>query len=631
MNKLSDYNVASDDVITRPPFKETISAGVALLTKREKFHGVLIALTSVVVALLEIAGIGSVLPLVSVIVDPELIESSIWLIRVHEGLGAPSIDKFVTMLAAGSIGILALGLCANLGLKSITNSYSRRAQTRLAQNLMALCLQAPYSWFLDQDSAKLVRMFYTDLSLWGRGFVLRIMTFINNVITVVLIGILIFVATSNLGLLVLAVTGILAIVLFMAVKPILVNLSAIKRRSSDEIVMATTKAVRGIKDIKLSGRNGYFVNKYELAYGASAKAHAHRDVWQQIPPNLGLFIGQGCLIAIAYVLWASGKTGGDIASHIALFVVAFSRAVPAINRISSGFSQLLDVLPFVAGLVQFKKGIQKYADAIESRNVTVSLIPTDWQSLDFENIDFTHTGSSEKNIKGISFKIQRGKSYAFVGPSGAGKSTLIDIILGLQSPEGGQIKVDGEEIELFGRADWYQRIGYVPQSPYTGDDSVRSNIAFGVPENEVDDEHVWRCLKSAHLDEFVRDLPQGIDTRFGDDAVRISGGQRQRLAIARALYNNPDVLILDEATNALDPISERAIKASFESLRNKITIITIAHRLDTIRNFDHIHFLDHGEIIDHGDFNSLQESCEPFRIMFAVNNETETATNTEAG
>ena len=205
----------------------------------------------------------------------------------------------------------------------------------------------------------------------------------------------------------------------------------------------------------------------------------------------------------------------------------------------------------------------------------------------------------------INLSIKRGGSYALAGPSGAGKSTLVDVILGLLDPSEGQILIDDKPLAEVGLRRWQRCIGYVPQMPLITDNSVKANVAFGVPGPKIDEAKVWDCLKLAHLEDVVADLPDGLDTPLGDRGHRLSGGQRQRVAIARALYNDPEILVLDEATSALDTLSERAIRDAVISLRGRVTVISIAHRFSTIKDCDHIFLLEDGAVVAEGSFQTL--------------------------
>jgi len=236
------------------------------------------------------------------------------------------------------------------------------------------------------------------------------------------------------------------------------------------------------------------------------------------------------------------------------------------------------------------------------------------RQIEVNNLYYTYPESSEQALRGVSFTIPKGKAIAFVGESGAGKTTIVDLLLGLMKPIKGAITVDGNDIHE-NLAGWQQNIGYIPQSIYLSDDTLRRNIAFGLPDKEIDDEKVMRAIESAQLGKLLKSLPEGLETRIGEHGTRISGGQRQRVGIARALYHNPEVLVMDEATSALDNITEQQVTKAIESLMGERTIIMIAHRLTTVMNCDRLYLMEQGKIIQEGTYQELVESSQQFREM----------------
>ncbi|MDZ7693112.1 MAG: ATP-binding cassette domain-containing protein [Balneolaceae bacterium] len=227
---------------------------------------------------------------------------------------------------------------------------------------------------------------------------------------------------------------------------------------------------------------------------------------------------------------------------------------------------------------------------------------------------YSYPESSEQALDGVSVTIPKGKAIGFVGESGAGKTTIVDVLLGLMKPTKGKITVDGKDIHE-NLSGWQQNIGYIPQSIYLADDTLRQNIAFGLPKKEIDDEKIKQAVISAQLSKLLENLPEGLDTIIGENGARLSGGQRQRVGIARALYHNPDVLVMDEATSALDNITEKQVTEAIESLIGERTIIMIAHRLTTVMNCDRLYLMEEGRVIQEGTYDELVEKSSLFREM----------------
>ena len=309
----------------------------------------------------------------------------------------------------------------------------------------------------------------------------------------------------------------------------------------------------------------------------------------------------------------AGKTTNSILTTFSLFTVAAMRVLPSINRLNWGFSVIRFGIPSLDEIFSHLKKCEKFIIE-DSVRKTTDRISFDNQ-IEFRNVSYKYRNSENHSLESFSLVIPKKSKVALVGASGAGKSTAIDLILGLLKPSSGDVLVDGKSIHesLFS---WQQQIGYVPQSIYVLDDTIQNNIAFGVQKEFFDEEKVWAALRLAQLDSFVKGLPNGLDTMIGENGVRFSGGQRQRIGIARALYHEPKVLIMDEATAALDNETEYNLISSIENLSGKCTIIWVAHRVSTVKNCDLIFFLNHGRMIASGSYDSLVSENTKFAQMF---------------
>jgi ABC-type multidrug transport system fused ATPase/permease subunit len=281
----------------------------------------------------------------------------------------------------------------------------------------------------------------------------------------------------------------------------------------------------------------------------------------------------------------------SILPALGLFTAAAFRIMPSVNRVLSGVQSLRYGLP-VIDVVHAELNLVMPKVVFSSKLVTPFR-----EVIELSQISYTYPASAEAALKDISLTIQRGESVGFIGTSGAGKSTLVDILLGLLTPDTGKVRVDGQDIQTNLR-NWQDQIGYVPQSIFLTDDTLRSNVAFGLPTDQIDEAAIWRAIYSAQLEQFVKELPLGLDTLVGERGVRLSGGQRQRIGIARALYHDPAVLVLDEATSALDTATESAVMDAVRALHGHKTLIIVAHRLSTIEHCDQFYRLERARLID---------------------------------
>lgn len=349
----------------------------------------------------------------------------------------------------------------------------------------------------------------------------------------------------------------------------------------------------GVKDIKLMGNEVFFINSYSKHIIENATISTKATTLNLVPrlylEVLAVFAMAGLVVSMII----QGKSVDLIVPVLGIFLVAAFRMIPSANRIMTSVQTLKSAYPTI-DLVYNEFKLINNSSSDKRTGIYVNFN----DQIEMNNISFSYT-NSKKVLSDINIKISKGKSIGIIGPSGSGKSTLVDLILGLLSPTSGSIKIDGLDINNV-MTSWQNKIGYVPQSIYLTDDTIKNNIAFGLPENQINNESISRVIKIAQLGEFIDSLPEGLDTKVGERGVRLSGGQRQRIGIARALYHEPSILVLDEATSALDTNTEIEVMKAVNSLHGKKTLIIIAHRLSTVNNCDLIYKISSGKIIEVG-------------------------------
>ena len=355
----------------------------------------------------------------------------------------------------------------------------------------------------------------------------------------------------------------------------------------------------GIKEVKITGRENYFVREYEKCGHGYVNAVQKYTLYNNIPR---LIIEVVCIAGIIGYFLYIFLTGGDateMMSTVSVFVLGAMRLMPCANRINNQMNNIAYFEPFFMGVSD------NLQDEIDEKNVDVSFMEVPSEKLPAQkeivlsDISFHYPTMPDVNIfEHADLTVPIGTSVGIVGTTGAGKSTIVDILLGLLKVQEGTITVDGRDIFADGNyRKWLKNVGYIPQTIFMLDDTIRSNVAFGIPKDEINDDRIWEVLREAQLDEFVRGLPEGLDTGIGERGIRISGGQRQRIGIARALYSDPEVLVLDEATAALDNDTEKAIVDSINHLHGSKTLIIIAHRLQTIEKCDAVYRVENKKIV----------------------------------
>jgi len=609
----------SEDAVAAPPTGRqpivvAIRSGLALLSPQEAKRALALTIAIAVGSALEIAAVTAVLPFVNVVIQPTAIHTPGPLAELHRWAGSPPEGQFIALLGFTVIVLMVLGAAASWIILYSQNRFTASCQMRLARELLERCIHAPYSWFLGRNSLVLSRLVYDDVVFWSRAFVQRLMMMVNDVLVVVMGVVLVLALSRRTGLLVLTAVALLAFASVRLTRPLLTRLAEQKRVALDATLLTANQALTGIKDIKLSSRESYFSELFRAAYATVSGTHAGLNVWQETPAVIMRTLEQVTLVALALAFWRTGVGGGQIATQLGLLIVVTTKVVPAVSALSSAVGSLLNALPHVRGIRETLASIER--EAGHARRPTVGGVAVgEWQRVRFEGVGYRYPGSAEWALRDVTLELGRAGAYGIVGRSAAGKSTLVDILVGLLDPTEGRMQVGATPMSALDARDWQRRIGYVPQAPFITDDSLRANVAFGVPRALADDRRVIECLRLANLADLPDELEHGLDTRMGERGARLSGGQRQRVAIARALFNRPEILVLDEATSALDTLSEGEILAALKNLRGQVMIVTIAHRLSTVAPSDEIFVLEQGRLVGCGSYSELKGNHELFRRM----------------
>lgn len=599
----------------KPPFLQFIRSGWELLTRREKIKVAGLTVFMVAVNWMTTASWLALLLVVGLVLQPESTTIPAFLTTINKGLGALSFAQLAQTLSILVIALMVISAAGEWLLQYLLERFGAACQDRLATQLMGMCVGAPYSWFLKHNSISLARFLYDDVAVWNRGFVQRSMTIVDNLIQVVVTAVVVLWAISWLGIAAAVAAAGLAYLGLRLTRPVVKRLAAEKRNALESTNLAASQVFAGIRDVKLSSREGYFVERFSTSYGITTRTHALLNVLQGTPPLVLRLLGQVGLIAFVMALWNVGRSSTDIAVQIGLLYMITARLVPAVSTLASLFGNLWNAAPYVDGIHALMQGIDERVREEDQHDDAAKATVGRWKEIAMVDVGFKYPDSPDCALKNINLTIKRGQVYGIVGRTAAGKSTLVDLLVGLLPPSEGRIRLDDHPLEAFSLRSWRSGIGYVSQSPYIADDSLRDNVAFGVRRQQVDNAWVLDCLRLANLEHLPDDLELGLDTRLGERGVRLSGGQRQRLAIARALYNRPDILILDEATSALDTISEKEIMAALENLRQRVTMVIIAHRLTTVMNCDHLFVLEDGRLVGQGLYSELKAGHALFAQM----------------
>lgn len=561
---------------------------------KEKVKIALLLVMVVIGSFLELSGVAIFSPFIETIMEPQTIMENEHLYKIYQYFGCGETRDFLAIIA---VCIICIYIFKNIFLwmqQDLILKFSYGMQRKLSIKLMKTYLHEPYTFHLNKNIAELQRSIQEDTALFTQGLV-HLLQLIAEFAVCGVIGVFLFVISKSITVVVLVLL-ICCVGLFTNItKRFSKKLGRDAQIYKAKLYQWVNQAIGGVKEVKVLNREEFFVKNYEKYYRVYVKGVRLNKLLSMTPKYIVEPVCMAGLLIAVIVKMFYGKKD-DISTFIpqlSTFAVAAFRLLPSVGKINEHVNNILYAAPSLDLIYEDLKGIEdfKKQEIDEHR-------PWSFQNrIEAKSITYLYPNTDKKILDNTGCVIPKGKTVAFIGGSGAGKTTMVDIILGLLPPQLGKVKAD--DMNIFKNlSTWHQHIGYIPQTIYLSDDSIRSNVAFGIMEDEIDDEAVMEALKKAQLLEFAESLPEGLDTAVGERGVRISGGQRQRIGIARALYHDPEILVLDEATSALDGETEMAIMESIESLQGTKTILIIAHRLTTIRNADIIYEVCDGKVVE---------------------------------
>lgn len=569
-----------------------------ILTPSQKRYGVLVFLMSVVSAVLETFGVTIIVPLLQAFLDPEALMQSEYIKPLVNLLGLQSYREVIFVICIGVIFIYIFKSVFGVFFVWVSNKYACKVHRELSIQIMNAYMKQGYSFFVENSSARLLNGLGEDVSsvynIINYAFI-----FLSKAFTILGTSLIIIIYTPSMSI----VLMVLVIFCF-AISQLLFRKSMAKygrlvREYNWMAYQASLEAIQGSKEVLVTNRQEYFVKQYEKCLIGSNKANIRNAMGANSPGYIIEAICVTGLMALIAVRVMREADVGSMLSQLSVIAVAAFRILPSLGSVVSCVNSIVYHTPSLAAsyetiaLVRELEKREGKEEQIEDRELSQIKFSDE---LALSHVTFRYPKRDSAVLDDLNLQIKKGTSVAFIGASGAGKTTLADIILNLLEPQQGEILMDGYNVKKL-RGQWNKIVGYVPQSVYLTDASIRRNIAFGVEEEKIDDDKVWKALEMAQLKEFVEGLTEKLDTVVGEWGIQFSGGQRQRVAIARALYGEPDILILDEATAALDNETETAVMESIDALQGLKTLIIVAHRLTTIRKCDEIYEIAGGQAI----------------------------------
>lgn len=575
-----------------------------LFDKKQKRQIVGLSVMILIGGALETLGVSMMLPVVNVLMDPQSVMENAYVIKIVDILHIQSARQLMVIMLSTLIGLFVLKNAYLLLQTYVQNTFVTRNRNRMISRVMREFLNRPYEEYLGADIPTVFRLTDSDIPN-AFQLILVMIQMVTEIVVSALICIVLVIISPGMSLFIVVIFLGMTLMITKVLKPRLNEIGRRNQSIQSRIAKWRIQSIYGLKDVKVLHREEFFVRNYYESGALGADVARNYAVLNNLPRLLieTVFIAAMLLFIMIYIL--QGRDISVLIPQLSAFAVAAIRVMPGTNRINTYLSQIAYSQPCLDYLYEnltdaMKKDVNGSVTGLEHSGQDGKAKQPGMHLQDkivLDHISFTYPNTEKPILTDAHMEVKKGQSVGIMGPSGAGKSTVVDILLGLLHAQQGTITCDGKNI-FEDYASWLSQIGYIPQSIYLIDESIRDNIAFGIDADKIDDKRIWEVLEEAQLKSFVEELPEGLDTTIGDRGVRISGGQRQRLGIARALYHNPEILVFDEATSALDGDTEKAVMDAVNSFHGKKTMVIIAHRLNTIAKCDVIYKVEGEKIME---------------------------------
>lgn len=565
-----------------------------IFNRKEKVQIVMIFIAATIGSILECVGVGIFLPFVDLLMEEDVLITNEYLGKIYNVLGFQSKQSFLVALTGVIIFIFVFKNIYMIIQKYVIYSFSYNTQKKISTRLLKAYMSEPYTFFLKKNIAVLQRSMQEDANLFTTGLI-HFLELVVEIVVCIALGIYLFDISKSITVIIVGLLVVCVGTFTVISKKYAKNIGKACQEYKAKLYQWMNQALGGIKEVKVLNRENFFIESYEVYYQKYTNGLRNNRFIAAIPKYIvEMMCMSGLLIAIIIKMRYGQKEIADFIPQLAAFAVASFRLLPCVGRINEHVTNIMHCAPSLELVYHDLKEVE------DLPMVKADEVSAEWQlkdKIEINNVCYRYPDAEKDVIHNAKFNIKKGQTVAFIGESGAGKTTMADIILGLLVPQIGKIKAD--DMNVFENINaWHQKIGYIPQSIYLSDDTIRNNVAFGIKEKDIDNERVNEALKKAQLLDFVDTLPKGLETYVGDRGIRLSGGQRQRIGIARALYHDPEILVLDEATSALDNDTESAVMEAIENLRGEKTMIIIAHRLTTIQNADVVYEVTGTQVIE---------------------------------
>lgn len=557
----------------------------SILTPKQQRHCVLLVIMMLIGAVIEAIGIGALYPLIAIISNPHFLEKHLGFAKLMETLG---VKTHSALIIFSSVCLILFYLFKNIFVIVRTHievRFTTNLQLKYITQMFSLYLYKPYLYRVNINSSILGR----NISISGNVFqniLIPTLDLIAEAITFVVIWTALFIMDWRLTIVIIAIAGPLTYFVMCSFRKKLIDFGTRQKKLMAEQSKWAAQGFGSLKETKVMQTESFFVSKFNDVYAKMVDISRRYAVVQRFPRSFVEMLGMGGILILVITQIAIGADPALLVPSLGVFALAATRLMPSINRIIGYYNMIKFNIPNLNEVYDDMMLIRHGEDEAERGIAKQKPVKMSFENeIAISDLTFRYPNTKEDVLHDVSFTIPKSSFVGIVGPSGAGKTTFVDILLGLLPPTKGEIMIDGVNVQT-NTSGWLMNIAYVPQKIFLIDASVRENIALGIDSKDIDEDKLYRAMKSSEIYDMVQLMPQGDKTKVGEDGCRLSGGQRQRIGIARALYRDPDVLVLDEATSALDTETEKSITATILKLKSSITIISIAHRLTTLADCD---------------------------------------------
>ena len=576
-----------------------------LLTPAQQKRLFILQILVVLTALAEIVGVASIGPFMALVGDTTILSENNLLSQLYKFSGLTQPRDFVFWLGVGALVLLSLGTATSMFTFWRMSLFAQQTGIEIGDRLFEYYMYQPWLFHASGNSVKLTKLVMIEADRVTSSIIAPLMQLNARLVMAIFMSIAVYLYNPIVMMSGVVIFGSAYLALYLLVKARLTQMGKNITFSRFHRLKLMSEGFGGIKDVLLLGRQKSFIEHFKLHGEKVSFSEATNLALVQVPRYFMELVAYGAVIFL--ILYLNNSSGGNLSSVLpvlAVYSLAGLKMLPVFQTTYGSIAQIRSSLPAFESIKKDLEASQSNKKHQINREQSHTNL-TAKQSIKFENIEFTYPGKELPALTQFNLEIPIGKVIGLVGLSGSGKSTAIDVLLGLIKPDEGQLLIDGRPLTSVQTRAWQNSAGFVPQSIFLSDSSIMENIAFGLPKSEIDIEQVLKAAHLAHLDDLIKELPNGLNTIVGERGVQLSGGQRQRIGIARALYYEAEVLAFDEATSALDTITETIIMDALYNLSGRKTIVIIAHRITTVQKCDIIFLMDQGKVIDQGSYDEL--------------------------